>query len=436
VTRPRLIAAVTVAALAAAVTLLGGAFRGASSPGALAAVPGTRLLEPGAGSMDTAALVAGLQQRLQADPYDAQGYALLGLAYQQRARETGDPSWYPRSGRALRRALRLAPGNAAATGGLGSLALARHRFREALQLGRRSLRLSPASARVYGVIGDAELELGRYDDAFRAFDTMARLKPSVGAYARISYARELRGRPHDAIVAMQLALEAAADQPEATAWTRVHLGKLYWSIGHVGDAAGQYRAALATLPGYPFALAALGQAEAARGRLARAIALERQAIDAIPLPQFVSELGDLYRAAGQPAQAKRQYALMAVIQRLLAANGVRTDLEGALFEADHRAHGREVVALARRARAARPSIDGDDTLAWALARAGRCSDALPYSRQALRLGTLDALKLFHRGMIERCLGDMLTGNAYLRRALSLNEHFSTRWAPVARKALR
>jgi tetratricopeptide (TPR) repeat protein len=432
----RLIVLVAVAASAVAAILLGGAFRGSSSPGALAAVPGTSLLEPGAGSTDTTALVAGLQQRLQASPRDSQGWALLGLAYQQRARETGDPTWYPRSERALRRALRLAPENGAAVGGLGSLALARHRFRDARALGRRALRLARASARAYGVIGDAELELGRYNEAFRAFDTMARLKPSVGAYARVSYARELLGRPDDAIAAMRLALEAAADQPEATAWTRVQLGKLYWSVGRIGAAALEYRAALAALPGYPYAFPALAQTEAARGRLARAVALEQRAVDAIPLPQFVSELGDLYAAAGRPAQARRQYALVRAIERLLVANGVRTDLETALFDADHRLRPARLVALARRARAARPSIDGDDTLAWALARTGRCAEALPWSQRALRLGTLDALKLFHRGMIERCLGRTAAGDAYLRRALSLNPHFSTLWAPVARRALR
>jgi tetratricopeptide (TPR) repeat protein len=235
---------VTVAALAAAVTLLSGALRGSRSPGALAAAPDAStkigLVDSGHGTADTAALVAGLQQRLKTSPHDAQGYALLGLAYQQRARETGDPSWYPRSERALRRALSLAPDNAVAVGGLGSLALSRHRFREALTLGRRALRLAPASARTYGVIGDALLELGRYDQAFRAFNTMAQLKPSVGSYARVSYARELLGRPDDAIAAMRLALEAAADQPEATAWAHVQLGKLYWSIGRIGAAAREY----------------------------------------------------------------------------------------------------------------------------------------------------------------------------------------------------
>ncbi len=438
-TRRRLTAIATVAALTATVALLGGALRGSHATGALAAGPsvgsGTQL-ESGFAVGDTAAAVAKLQARLRADPRDARGYALLGLAYLQRARETGDPSYYPRSERALRRALRLLPADPAATAGLGSLALSRHRFREALALGRRALRLAPGSSRAYGVIGDALIELGRYDEAFRAFDTMAQLKPGLAAYARVSYARELLGRPGDAIAAMRLAVEAAANQPEATAWTRVQLGKIYWSIGRLAPAAREYRAALAAFPGYAYAFDALAQVEAARGHMRRAIALETRAVDAIPLPQFVALLGDLYRSQGRHAQARRQYALIGVIRRLLAANGVRTDLETALFDVDHGVRLGHAVALARRARAARPSIDGDDVLAWALARNGRCEEARGYSGRALRLGTLDALKLFHRGMIERCLGNRAAGDAFLRRALELNPHFSVLWSPVARRALR
>ena len=436
--RSRLIVLVTVAALAATVTLLGGAFRGSHSPAAQAASPAgaaRALTNAGLAVGDTAALVSQLQDRLRADPRDARGYALLGLAYQQRARETGDPTYYPRSERALRRALRLAPADAVSIGGLGSLALSRHRFREALGLGRRALRLAPGSARTYGVIGDALVELGRYDEAFRALDTMAQLRPSLAAYARVSYARELLGRPQDAIAAMRLAVEAAANQPEAIAWARVQLGKLYWSTGQLGPAAREYRGALAAFPGYAYAFDALAQVESARGHTRRAIALETRAVDAIPLPQFVGLLGDLYAAHGQRAQERRQYALIGVIQRLLVANGVKTDLETALFDVDHGIRLRHAVALARAARADRPSIDGDDVLAWALARNGRCGEAAAYSRRALRLGTQDALKLFHRGMIERCLGNRTAGAAFLRRALTLNPHFSVLWAPVARRAL-
>jgi len=149
----------------------------------------------------------------------------------------------------------------------------------------------------------------------------------------------------------------------------------------------------------------------------------------------VGLLGDLYASVGDRTQARRQYALIGVIQRLLVANGVKTDLETALFDVDHGVRLRHALALARLARADRPSIDGDDVLAWALARNGRCTEALASSQRALRLGTLDALKLFHRGMIERCLGHRAAGDDFLRRAVALNPHFSVLWSPVARKAL-
>jgi tetratricopeptide (TPR) repeat protein len=235
---------------------------------------------------------------------------------------------------------------------------------------------------------------------------------------------------------MRESLDAATGEPEPTAWTRVQLGKLYWSRGRLGAAAAQYRAALAVFPGYVHALDALAQVEGARGRFARAIALERRAVGETPLPQFVGYLGDLYAAAGRPVLAHRQYALVDVIRRLQVANGVETDLETALFRADHGVQLRETLALARVARRERPSIDGDDVLAWTLERNGRCGEALRYSKLALRLGTKDALKLFHRGMIERCLGRTAEGNRFLRRALALNPHFSLLWAPVARRALR
>jgi hypothetical protein len=51
----------------------------------------------------------------------------------------------------------------------------------------------------------------------------------------------------------------------------------------------------------------------------------------------------------------------------------------------------------------------------------------------MRLGTQDALKFFHRGMIERCLGHGADARAWFGRALALNPHFSLLWAPVARR---
>jgi tetratricopeptide (TPR) repeat protein len=215
----------------------------------------------------------------------------------------------------------------------------------------------------------------------------------------------------------------------------VQLGKLYWATGRIGAARAEFASALSVFPGYVYGLDALAQADAAGGRLHRAIALESQAANDVPLPQFVSFLGDLYRVSGQRGLAAKEYGLIDVIRRLLIANGVSTDLETALFQVDHGIRLRQTLALARLAQRERPSIDGDDVLAWALARNGRCDEALTYSKRALHLGTRDALKFFHRAMIERCLGRRGAARAWFGRALDLNPHFSLVWAPVARKGL-
>ena len=422
-------------AAAACASLLGGLFREGSSAAAPAVVAEANALQDQFTTADTARLVSELQASLHGRPDDAHAAALLGLAYQQRARETGDPIYYTKSQEVLDHALSLVPNDLTATSGLGSLALSRHRFRDALALGLRARALSPSTARSYGVIGDALVELGRYREAFAAFDRMARLRPGLAAYARVSYARELVGDWTGAVAAMKLALGAAIGQREALAWTHVQLGKLYWARGRGRAAAREYRLALAGFPEYVYALDALAQVEAARGRAPRAIALEGRAVAGVPLPQFVGVLGNLYAATGRERLARRQYALVGVIERLLRANGVRTDLETAIFDVDHGIRPSHALTLARAARADRPSIDGDDVLAWALARNGRCGEALRFSKRALRLGTRDALKDFHRGMIERCLGDRAASDRWLRRALDLNPHFSVRWAPVAREAL-
>jgi Flp pilus assembly protein TadD len=155
----------------------------------------------------------------------------------------------------------------------------------------------------------------------------------------------------------------------------------------------------------------------------------------VPLPQFVALLGDLLDRQGRTVAAAHERATVAAIDRVLAANGLRVDLESAVFRADHRIRPAQTVRLARRARADRPSIYGDDALGWALARAGRCAEAEPWLDRALRLGTKDALLYFHRGYAAGCAGDRRAMRAWYRRALEQSPVFSVRWAPVAREAL-
>ena len=433
----RLILAGTAAAAAAAVLALGGVWRSSPAAGAGDGLPAAVAaeLQKGFAAGDTVAEITGLQAELRADPHNAKALDTLGLAYQQRARETADPTYYTKADGILHEALQLDPHDLIATAGLGQLALSRHQFRHALALGLRAKRISPTTAGVYGVIGDAEVELGRYRQAFAAFDRMNAIKPDVASYARVSYARELLGHTRAAERAMALAASAAVGEREASAWTRAQLGLLLLNSGHAHAARTQLEDALQLDPDYYFALDGMAQVTAGLGHLRTARAYEQRAVAKVPLPQYVGYLGDLDAALGDRAAAQREYALIPVIQRLLAAHGVRNDLDIALFEVDHGIDLPHALVLARRGHAERPSVTGDDVLGWALARNGRCAEALPGARRALRLGTRDPLKLFHLGYAESCVGNRKAARAFYGGALALNPRFSILWAPVARKGL-
>ena len=124
-------------------SLLGGVLRdGDAASGALPASSGStafaadRVLT-GIASAGGGVDVRELERTVRAEPNDGRSLVLLGYAYQQRWRETADASNLPRSEAALRRALRLDPKDPLAVTGLGSLALIRHDFRSALDLGRQ-----------------------------------------------------------------------------------------------------------------------------------------------------------------------------------------------------------------------------------------------------------------------------------------------------------
>jgi tetratricopeptide (TPR) repeat protein len=437
--KAKLFAGTAVVLATALALLLGGVLSSSQAGGSRSVAPAEAAVErllAGFASGDTKAYVAELEQRVVASPRDVQSLVLLGLAYQQRARETGDASFYPRSGAALRRAARLEPRNALAATGLAALAASRHRFADARRLAERASGLAPRSAGPLGVLGDALVELGRYREAFATSDRMAALKPNLASYARVSYARELLGDSRGAIAAMRLAVEAGTGTVEPLAWALVQLGNLYFDKGRVAPAARSYRRALAVFPGYVHAEAALARVAAARGRYGKAIRLYRRAVERLPLPQYEGALGDVLRIAGRDAEAQDAFGAVHAIERLLAANGVRTELETALFDLDHGVDVRGALARARLAYQERKSIEAEDVLAWALYRNGRCAEARHHSVRALRLGTRDALKLFHRGMIERCLGDRAAARSLLLRALRINPHFSLRYAPIAERTLR
>ena len=387
----------------------------------------------------TEAAVADLQSRLGATPDNPVLLTRLGEAYLVRARETADPSYFTRAAQALDRSQALAPDRAATLTGLGLLALGRHDFPAALELGRRAHDIDPASPQPLGVVVDAHVELGRYDEAAAALQLMLDRRPSLASLSRASYLRELQGDVPGAITAMtQAAIAGAGSAPGDLAYVETLLGDLHLGAGRLAEAEGAYVRALGRSEA-PAAEVGLARVAAARGDLAGAAARLEEVTARLPQPAWLALLGDVQAAMGRTADAAASYDLVRQVEALNREAGVAVDLELARFEADHASvdavgvgAGPDAVTMARAARDARPTIYADDTLGWALRQAGRPAEALAHARAAIRLGTADALLWYHLAAVEADLGQLDDARTHLAKALSTNRYLTVRDLPAAR----
>jgi tetratricopeptide (TPR) repeat protein len=399
--------------------------------------PAARSLETGPPARTTDQQIAKLQATIRAGlggVGGAETYASLGSAYLQKVRENGDPTYYSKAQGVFETALSKDPHNISAITGMGTLALARHQFGLGLRYGLTAHKYDPHVLAPYFVIVDAQVELGRYGDAQRTLQELIDLRPTLASYARVSYIRELHGDLAGAMQAMRLAVSAGGATPENLAYVQALLGQLEFDGGHLARAADDYRDAQLSFRSYIPAVAGIAAVEAAQGHPNRAIAAYRYAVSRLPLPQYITGLGELELAIGRTEQARRDLALVGAEERLLRANGVNTDVDLALFEANH-GSARRAVALARRAWVEAPSVRSADALGWALTRAGHPQPGLSWAHRALRLGSIDPSFLYHAGIAARDAGRLGQAREYLTRSLALDPRFSPLYAPLARKAL-
>jgi len=388
---------------------------------------------PGPGQ-DLDAAIRKTQEHLRVRPDDWSTWAELGMAYVQQARITADPAYYPRAEGALKRSLKVRPkDNALALTGQGALAAARHAFGTALRLGQQAAAIDPYLATAHGVVGDALIELGRYDEAYQAIQRMVDVRPDTASYTRASYAWELRGDTQRARDALQQALTVAPSAADA-GYALFYLGELAFNAGDLRTAAVRYEEGSRRAAGYLPLRAGRAKLLAAQGKTKEAITEYRAIVARLPLSGYVAELGDLLAATGDAAGAEQQFALVRAEQQLLARNGVDTDLELALFDADHGA-APTALSASRKTYTKRKSIFAADALAWALHANGRDAEALRHAQDAIRLGTRSAQLYYHLGMIEAKLGERDAARQHLAEALKINPYFSVRHAPTARTTL-
>jgi tetratricopeptide (TPR) repeat protein len=393
--------------------------------------PATVDVSPNASTAET---IAATRAAIADEPGDAALRATLGDLYYQRGRETADSSWNEKAHDAYRRALALDPESAQATNGLGTLALAKHDFAGGLRYGEEALRLAPESVRPYAAIVDGQIELGRYAAAERSLDRMVSLKPNLASYARISYFRELHGDLAGALEAMRRAVSAGGGSAENVAYVETLLGNLEFQAGHIARAGTAYSIALTRVPEYLPAQAGLATVQAAQGDLDGAIERYEAVVETSAVHEYHLLLLEAKLAAGRHSGAREEIAAIRANQAIERKNGVNTDAELAIFEADHGSPAR-AVALGRSAVDTARSVSSADALSWALTNAGRGEQALRWAKQALRTGWRDPLVRYHAGMAAKLAGEPVLARRWLTQALSLNPEFSPLHAPRAQRAL-
>lgn len=412
-----------------------GGAAGRSTPPTIAVGVAPAALGSTSTTTSTDALIHTLQRRALSND-DVASYNNLAQAYMQKARETGDVTYYNLADQAVNHSLALGPHNYEGLATAAWVRLARHDFRGSVALAQQSIKINPYHSETYGILGDAQAELGDYAGATKSYQRMIDLRPDLPSYDRASHMHWLYGETAGAIQLMQMAIKAGGTFAENIAWCQSQLADDYFFLGSPKAAEAEYLVALRTFPHDIYALSGLGRLYAGQGRFQKAVSYYRQAIAQVPLPQYVIGLGDTYARMGQTAQARAQYKLVDFIFHLYDVNHINVGIDRAQFYADHDMRLAEALRLAKAEATWRHDIRTMDILAWAYYKNHQYVAAAAAERQAIRLGTRDAGTYYHMGMIDAALGDTVGAKAYLQGALLLNPIFDVRQAPVAIATLR
>lgn len=269
-----------------------------------------------------------LKQKLSKDPNDIKTRLQVATIYLSEARITGEhPYYYPAILKILDGILYLNPNNFEAITYKASVKMSQHQFAEARDLAEKARKLNADNAYIYGVLVDANVELGFYKEAIEMSEKMQALKPSLEAYSRASYLREIYGDYKGSIIAMQMAVEAGLPGSEPYCWSKNTLGHLYESTGQLKLAERQYAEILAIRPSYAFAYRGQARILKANKKYDEALTVLEKAVTIMPEFSFHEEMAEIYALQGQQEKAQKKYAEVVTMLDEDAKSGHAVDLE-------------------------------------------------------------------------------------------------------------
>lgn len=267
----------------------------------------------------------------------------------------------------------------------------------------------------YGVLGDILIDQGKIQEGAAAYQKMVDLRPDLQSYARAAHVRWLTGDLDGSIELMRLATNASSpNDPEAAAWAYTRLALYQLQRGATKQALQSCDAALALQSDYAPALLARGRILLAVNRAADAVIELRRAADLNPLPEYQWTLADALALTGDREQS-------AEIESQLAERSSEDPRTLSLFLATRQIDVERAVQLAQAELTNRGDVRTLDTLAWALAAAGRSVEALQYSTKALSQGTTDPRLYLHAGVIAALNHDNRQATRWLEKATATQQ---------------
>jgi Flp pilus assembly protein TadD len=152
----------------------------------------------------------------------------------------------------------------------------------------------------------------------------------------------------------------------------------------------------------------------ALNRPADALVDLQRAAELNPLPEYQWALADVLSLNGNRAQA-------AVLESEIADRSTEDPRTLALFLATHNRDAERAVQLAEQELTNRGDVFSHDALAWALAAAGRNSEAQQHINRALSEGTADPRLYLHAGVIAALNGDNKQASRWLKAAAATRQ---------------
>jgi tetratricopeptide (TPR) repeat protein len=395
--------------------------------GALATFAQTTASQPSALSPAQLSITKA-QQIIEKNPKDFEAYNALALALARRARETSDPNFYIQAEQALDKSFASSAGNYDGARIQVWLLLGKHEFASALNAATKLNQRVPDDVMVYGFLTDANVELGNYSAAENAAQWMLNLRPgNLPGLTRAAYLRELFGDPEGAIELMKVALDSTPpSEAEDRAWVTTQIAHLKLATGKTSEAEELLQQALATFPGYHYALRNLGKVREQQKRYDEAVALFQQRYNAAPHAENLFDLAEALQMAGRTTEAKAAFARFEAKSVAETNRADNSNHELIIYYTDYANEPAKALEVARREDARRHDVFTLDCYAWALHVNGVDAEARRQIETALAVGIQDAGMLRHAGEISLKAADTATAKRYLQTASDLNAPESER----------